>query len=88
MDRILMAPPALMGKWKGVSNGQRGNVDQIKGQKVSQTNKGFPYNSFGVDFMSKIMTQSNEQNGGGVDHTERCQKQSLHRVMPNALMPL
>jgi hypothetical protein len=63
MNRILVAPPPLMGKWKGVSNGQRVNVDQIKGQKVAQTNEEFPHNSFSFEFMSKIMMQSNERNG-------------------------
>ena len=63
MTRNLVAPPPLMGKEKGVSNGQRVNFDQIKGQNAARMNKGFPYNSFSFNFMSKPMRQSDERNG-------------------------
>ena len=43
MPGIQVVPPPLMGKEKGVSNGQSVNFDRIKGQNAAQTNKDFPY---------------------------------------------
>ena len=43
MPGILVVPPPLMGKEKGVSNGQSVNFDRIKGQNAARTNEGFPY---------------------------------------------
>ena len=40
---IQVVPPPLMGKEKGVSNGQSVNFDRIKGQNAARTNEGFPY---------------------------------------------
>ena len=61
--RIQVVPPPLMGKEKGVSNGQSINFDRIKGQNAARTNEGFPYYCFRFDFMSKTMKQSDERNG-------------------------
>jgi hypothetical protein len=59
---VVPAPP-LMGKEKGVSNGQSVNLDRIEGQNAAQKNEGYPYECFRFDFMSKTMKQSNERNG-------------------------
>ena len=53
MSGILVVPPPLMCKEKGVSNGQSVNFDRIKGQNAARTNEGFPYCCFRIDFMSK-----------------------------------
>ena len=60
MSQNLVAPPPLMGKEKGVSDGKKVNFGQIKGQNAAQMNEGFPYNSFSFNFMSKTMRQSEE----------------------------
>ena len=60
---LVAPPPPLMGKEKGVSNGQRVNFDQIQGQNAARTNEGFPCNNFSFEFMSRIMRQSDERNG-------------------------
>ena len=60
---IQVVPPPLMGKEKGVSNGQSVNFDRIKGQNAARTNEGFPYYCFNFEFMSRRMKQSNKRNG-------------------------
>ena len=63
MSQNLVAPPPLMGKDIGVSNGEKVNFGQIKGQNAARTNEGFPYSSFSFNFMSKTMRQLEERNG-------------------------
>jgi hypothetical protein len=61
--RIQVVPSPLMGKEKGVSDGQSVNLERIKGQNAARTNEGFPYNSFSLKIMTKTMRKTNERNG-------------------------
>ena len=63
IPRIQVVPPPLMGKEKGVSDGQSVNLERIKGQNAARTNEGFPYNSFSLKIMTKTMRKTNERNG-------------------------